>query len=142
MKTCKSCQRYVHNDEVTCPFCSSNELGSEPASPSLGRGVSRARVYAARAAIAGAALAVTTACGDDGDQDDATSQSGGQASTGGQTNTGGQASTGGQTNTGGQINTGGAEDASGGTDNSGGFGGDVGIPIYGGPFPDMAKARV
>jgi hypothetical protein len=130
MKICTACQRYVKNNETTCPFCSSEGFQEELVSPTLNRGASRARVYAARAVIASAALSATAACGNDDNGDPATQ-------TGGQANTGGNEATGGNT-----MATGGNEPGAGGTDSQGGEGGDVLIPIYGGPFPDMMKARV
>lgn len=143
MKICTSCQRYVQSNEEFCPFCQSSELSQERAAQGSGRGLSRARVFAARAVIASAALGTVAACGDDQDDDDNMTASGGQtANSGGSHASGGAAhgSGGDLVASGGKIELG-----AGGADADGGEGGDdgsVGIPIYGGPFPDMMKARV
>lgn len=131
MKICTDCQRYVNDDERACPFCSSEAFKDEVISPNVGRGASRAHVYAARAVIASAALSATAACGDESRDDDPTTETGGQASTGGSEASAGTA-----------MATGGNGISLGGSDARGGEGGEVMVPIYGGPFPDMMKARV
>lgn len=134
MKICTDCQRYVNSEERACPFCSSKAFKDEVVSPNVGRSASRAHVYAARAVIASAALSATAACGDETRDEDPTTEIGGQASSGGSEASGGTAMA-----TGGDGTSSGGNDARGG---EGGQGGDTSIPIYGGPFPDMMKARV
>lgn len=139
MKICANCQRYVQNSDESCPFCKSVQLSSEPIASGSSAGLSRARVFAARAVIVSAALGTAAACADGEDNDDNMTASGGSHAAGGAANSGGSATSSG----GAQLASGGAsEQGSGGNFASGGDGGDVGIPIYGGPFPDMMKARV
>jgi hypothetical protein len=143
MKICTTCQRYVQNDETTCPFCSSTELRAERMVSGAGRGLSRAKIFAARAVIAGSTLGTVVACGDDESEDDSATATGGTNMSGGastMSSGGANASTGGAQNpsSGGSIDQGGAgPESSGGDSNY-----EVGVPIYGGPFPDMMKARV
>jgi len=142
MKVCTVCDRYVQMHETSCPFCASEKLAREAAVAGE-VGMSRARVFAARAAITGVVLSAAVACGEE-ESPYTPLASGGAAATGGAvaTNSGGATASGAG---GAGLATGGSI-ASGGTiviDEAGGEGGEsADVLIYGGPFPDMMKARV
>jgi len=127
MLICNHCQRYLKEETKICHFCQSESVVSTGKKSPATRGLSRSAAHALRAAIVVAPLAAM-ACG--AEEDDEPAGTGGLAASGGETSSGGTENTGGQT-------------ASGGDSEVGGMGGDpVGVPIYGGPFPDMARAKV
>jgi hypothetical protein len=110
--------------------------------------LSRAASYAVRAAIV-AAPAALFACSESSNQSDsgATNSAGGNASNAATTgNTSETASTSNATNGAVTSNTSaggtGVIDVNEGGADSGGEAGYLGVPIYGGPFPDMAEAKV
>jgi len=137
MKVCLNCERYVKAEDSSCPFCKASAFEVDQA---LGAAHwSRAKVFAARSAMATAALGTVVACGKVDEPDHPSMSSGGARASGGEAavaSGGDSAAAGGrQTGTGGEI----ALEGSGGDDNTS-YGGD--IAIYGGPFPDMMRARV
>lgn len=147
MKICTHCERYVKSVETACPFCQAVAfLPMAPARAPEGR--SRAHAFAARSVLATATISALSACS--GDVETEKVWDGGDAmTTGGTSSTGGASPAGGAlvasggaipatggTNTGGDINLGGQ------LGELGGEGGGGDILIYGGPFPDMVRARV
>lgn len=149
MKTCTQCERYVSNEEQHCPFCENADLVIDAPDPTASSQKSRAQIFAYRAAFATATLSSFVACGGEADENGTRPGTGGQAmeQSGGQTNaTGGLASSSGGRDTGGTHPGSGGENIGGDLGNEGGANSDgtggFAIPIYGGPFPDMAKAHV
>lgn len=143
MKICTQCERYVKHQETACPFCHATAFVNEAASPALG-GRSRAQAFSARAALATATIGAMASCA--GEPETVWEGTGGAAHTGGMiAHTGGTllASGGTTPGTGGDA-AGGALELGGQGSELGGESGDGGseILIYGGPFPDMVKARV
>ncbi|NLE89265.1 MAG: hypothetical protein GX607_23010 [Myxococcales bacterium] len=126
MTPCSSCDRYVKANASTCPFCGAACTAAPSAARAPAPGLSRAAAFSIRAALATGAIAAAVACGDDDDDDKSN-----QVATGGQS-TGGEAS-------GGVASGGAALDTSPGGLGGGGF---SPIAIYGGPFPDMVRAKV
>jgi hypothetical protein len=135
MKICLNCERYVKTEDTNCPFCSGSAF--EHDRPVGSAHWSRAKVFAARSAMATAALGTAVACGKVDEPDRPNMASGGARASGGD---GAVASGGVSSSAGGQeTGTGGVDvDGSGGEDTN--YGGE--IAIYGGPFPDMVQARV
>lgn len=144
MKICVHCERYVKHQEAACPFCSATTFVNEAASPPGGRR-SRAQAFSARAALATATIGAMASCA--GESETIWEGTGGAATSGGAliTATGGTllASGGTTPGTGGHA-PGGAMELGGQGSELGGESGDGGseILIYGGPFPDMIRARV
>lgn len=128
MVPCPQCDRYVKAEDAECPFCNAPRVAGEPAVRRPSPGLSRAAAFAVRAALATGALAAAVACGDE-DEGKGQQAAGGQAS-------GGKAS--GGTASGGMA-SGGIDP---GPDDNLGGGGFAPVPVYGGPFPDMIRAKV
>lgn len=160
MFPCSSCERYLHAGTEKCPFCGAATshdsappaVSMNPTPPGRQR-LSRAASYAVRAAIV-AAPAALFAC-DSGESslddsgDNTATNTGSEASNSSSSSNSNSssnsvtASSGGNptTSTGIVINTGSTTGGEAGAGN-GGSAGDIGIPIYGGPFPDMSEAKV
>jgi len=163
MFPCASCERYLHPGTAACPFCGSQVAepptagDSEALAPDAklagakvtGRPqLSRAASYAVRAALVaapGALLNCSDSAAEPNGDTTQTATSGGSTSTSTSTSststdTGSTSTTAAATGSGGNVailidstTTDGAD---------GGEAGDVSIPIYGGPFPDMSEAKV
>jgi len=151
MFPCSSCERYLHAGTEKCPFCGG--ATSHDSSPSVSvnqmapgrQRLSRGASYAVRAALV-AAPAALFACDsgessskDLGDNTTTNAGSGGSSSTSSSVTAGSGGNP--TTSTGIAINTGSTTGGDAGAGN-GGSAGDIGIPIYGGPFPDMSEAKV
>src|SRR5690606_33898110 len=129
MIPCAHCERYVKPEDSVCPFCEQPLVGSAVSRLPVPKGLSRAAAYAVRAAVVGGAIAAAVACGDDDDDDKSGKQASAGTSSGGETSD--EQGSGGK-GLGGMVNP----------DNTGGDGGFTPVPIYGGPFPDMVRAKV
>jgi len=161
MIVCTSCERYLKAGSEECPFCGHTVANSAPGKPqSDGRLVrtprlSRAASYAIRAAIVAAPVAFFACSGSTTESGSTTTNSaGGNASsasstTGRMNDTNSTSGTTSATST-----TSGAVTSNTGVGgapvitvneagaSNGGEAGYIGTPIYGGPFPDMAEAKV
>lgn len=150
MFPCSSCERYLHAGTEKCPFCggaispdaSPPAVSVNPMAPGRQR-LSRGASYAVRAAIV-AAPAALFACdsGESSLNDSADTTPTNTGASGSNSNSNSNSVTAGSggnptTSTGIALTTGGEAG-----DGNGGSAGDIGIPIYGGPFPDMSEAKV
>ena len=81
MKICLNCERYVKSEDTNCPFCSGSAF--EHDRPVGSAHWSRAKVFAARSAMATAALGTAVACGKVDEPDRANMASGGARGSGG-----------------------------------------------------------
>lgn len=149
MFPCSSCERYLHAGTEKCPFCGAGiSRDSSPPTVSVNQTapgrqrLSRAASYAVRAAIVAAPGALfacdsgDTSSNDWGENTATNTGSGGSSSNSVTAGSGGNPTT----STGIAINTSTTGGEAGAGD--GGSAGDIGIPIYGGPFPDMSEAKV
>jgi hypothetical protein len=108
---CVSCKRHVRESEVRCPFCGAEVApAARPARPApVTSGSSRARLYAARAAVLASSAALACGGGDSDEDPEAGGSAGMTAMSGGS----------------GGVATGSGGVATGGT-SQGGFGGPTG----------------
>ncbi|HZO13038.1 MAG TPA: hypothetical protein VFB62_07260 [Polyangiaceae bacterium] len=124
---CPSCERHIHDEETSCPFC-----GVELVAPPLARPAPRGHLGRAALLAFGAAL-VSVACGED--TTDTTSTSSRAASNASSVTTTTNTTTGGgEGGTGGRGEGGGV----GGGGGSAGFGGGIAPPYGHAPLRDIA----